>query len=663
MPFHDLQLRNVLWTLRYLSAKQIYWRLRRMIILRFDPLGRKLTAAGKAAAAEFQPLLATDRLSFEDRRMQAVLEDNAAVVRDMAAGTFHFLNCSHTFPDGQVDWHSSAVNQLWRYQLHYFGFVPDLLLYTEASGSDTGYRLFKGLVRSWIQSNPPLQGGGWHPYTISLRIVNWIQALHGFRGRLAADPEFSDAVTYSLARQAGYLSRDLELDVRGNHLLKNLKALIFYSLALTDAKAEDYFDLAVGRLQSECAEQVLPDGGHFERTPGYHVDVLADLIDIGLFLKRNRMPAYDWLDGSVRRMLAWLKEIVMPGDTLPGIKDTSGNGPPGVHCLDILAAGALYLQDPQYKVTPDLNLYTRLRFDKTEQARFGKWPLDKLKSHSSILADSGFGVLRQNQGRDAFIVDFGQPCPDYLPAHAHADMLSYELFIENRPVIVDSGVFEYAPGTWRDYFRSTRAHNTVALEGRNQSEVYGSFRVARRARPIKCGWSLDGGVQWVRAGHDGYRRLPQNAEHVRTVAMLPGLWIILDAISAVGRVEAASYLHLHPDLEVVRAREDAWRIDGLDTNVWVTPWGFRTETLVKGREDLPPQGWYSSEFGMRRPNWVLDLTQHGSGRLLFGYVIAVGQPAEINQLESRQTEVCMSFVHAGRLTNLLFNEEGVSLET
>ena len=663
MSFHVLQPRKVLWTLRFLTAKQIFWRLRRKIIQRAGPLGRKLAAADRAAAARFRPLLATNRISVEDRSMQAVLADNAIIVQDMAARTFHFLNCSHTFPGGRVDWHSGAVNQLWRYQLHYFSFVQDLLLHTKATGSNSGYEQFKALAHSWIQANPPLRGDGWHPYTISLRIVNWIHALHGFRDYLASDPEFSEVSTHSLARQAGYLSRDLEFDVRGNHLLKNLKALIFYSLALRDTRAEHYFNLAVGWLESECAEQVLTDGGHFERTPGYHVDVLADLLDIGLFLRRNRSISYDWLDGSVRRMLEWLLEIMMPGGNLPGIKDTSGSGPPGVACLDILASGALYLQDPAYKVTPDLGLYTLLRFDKAEQGRYANWLLHKTQSRSSMLASSGFAVMRQNQGRDALVVDIGKPCPDYLPAHAHADMLSFELYIGDRPVLVDSGVFEYAPGTWRDYFRSTRAHNTVALEDRNQSEVYGSFRVARRARPLQPGWSLDNGVQWVRAGHDGYGRLPQNAEHVRTIAMLPGCWIVLDMVSANGGpVDAASYLHLHPDLQFAKDRESAWRIEGLDTDVWVTPWGFHTETLVKGRADPQPQGWYSSEFGVRQPNWVLTLLQHGSRRLLFGYVIAIGRPAEIDRLENRHTEVVMSLGGAGRLTNLHFNQEGVSLE-
>ena len=77
----------------------------------------------------------------------------------------------------------------------------------------------------------------------------------------------------------------------------------------------------------------------------------------------------------------------------------------------------------------------------------------------------------------------GRVSPDYLPPHAHADTLAYELWIRDKPVITDSGVFEYTPGAWRDFFRWTRAHNTLVVDGYDQSEVWGSFRVARRAFP------------------------------------------------------------------------------------------------------------------------------------------------------------------------------------
>ncbi len=85
---------------------------------------------------------------------------------------------------------------------------------------------------------------------------------------------------------------------------------------------------------------------------------------------------------------------------------------------------------------------------------------------------------------DMMVIDCGAIGPDYQPGHAHCDTLSYELAIDGRRVIVDSGVHDYEPTQHRAYARSTPAHNTVVIDGQEQSEMWGVFRVARRARPL-----------------------------------------------------------------------------------------------------------------------------------------------------------------------------------
>src|SRR5438067_13909420 len=127
-----------------------------------------------------------------------------------------------------------------------------------------------------------------------------------------------------------------------------------------------------------------------------------------------------------------------------------------------------------------------------------------------FLAESGYAIFRPRDGA-SLIVDVGPPCPDYLPAHAHADMLSFELCLGGRRVIVDSGVYTYEAGEWRDLFRSTRAHNTVEVDGENQSEVWSSFRVGRRARPHNVVFRDNG----VEGEHDGYERLAVPVRHRR----------------------------------------------------------------------------------------------------------------------------------------------------
>ena len=130
------------------------------------------------------------------------------------------------------------------------------------------------------------------------------------------------------------------------------------------------------------------------------------------------------------------------------------------------------------------------------------------------------GYFGYRHGGDSLIVDCGPVGPDYQPGHAHCDTLSYELHVGGVPIVVDSGTFDYEPGQFRHYLRSTAAHNTVRIDGQEQSEIWGQFRVARRARPVEAHLSDWAGGRLVFSGeHDGYRRLPGKPRHRREICI------------------------------------------------------------------------------------------------------------------------------------------------
>jgi hypothetical protein len=259
-----------------------------------------------------------------------------------------------------------------------------------------------------------------------------------------------------------------------------------------------------------------------------------------------------WIESAVDRMRAFLGIITPPNGRLPLFKDT---------------------------VLPDTPI--EIRAPQTSQ-----W-----------LEPSGYAVMRDDVRGDHLIADFGRVCPDYLPAHAHADMFSYELTIGGQPVIVDSGVFEYAAGEWRTWFRSTAAHNTVAVDGRDQSEMWGSFRVGRRARVLRASWTETPERTTIDGTHDGYAPLL----HRRVIIALhqPRLWLVLDHVSGAPGHVARSFIHLHPD----------------HPRLAFTPLGPVTVSETNG--------WYSEHFGVKRSNRVITLT--ATGPAWFGYVIAAGE--------------------------------------
>ena len=189
--------------------------------------------------------------------------------------TFRFLNQTHECASAG-DWNAPARDKLWLYNLHYF---DDL----NAAGAAVRRDWQSALVNRWIAENPPPQGNGWEPYPCSLRSVNWVKWT--FSGQpLAAHWR------HSLAVQARWLRRRLEIHLLGNHLFTNAKALLFCGLFFSGEEAESWLLCALRILRRELAEQVLADGGHFERSPMYHALMLEDVLD-GLNVIRALAPA------------------------------------------------------------------------------------------------------------------------------------------------------------------------------------------------------------------------------------------------------------------------------------------------------------------------------------------------------------------------------------
>jgi len=588
----------------------------------------------------------------------------AAVERavSISKGKFRFLNQEMSCERG-IAWDNPSLSQLYRYHLHYFDYVEDFMLWAVAGAQGAAWDAFRELVSSWIDHNGRFQGDGWHPYTVSLRIVNWVNALGFWRAAFQKDAAFSEYFLSSLYGQARFLAHNLEYDVRGNHLIKNLKGLLWAGKAFEGKEPQSWCESAIGGLEEELAEQVLGDGGHFERAPGYHGMVLADCMEMGLWLRRNGGKAPEWLEAAIGRMLDFLRAILPFDHRFPLLKDTAWNvGRPAV---DLLSTGALYLNCAALKITGDLGLYPWLLFGARGRERFSELRLSDAPTTSKPLFASGFFVSRDEERKDFLIFDAGKPCPDYLPAHAHADMFSYELTVRGQRVVVDSGVYEYASGKWRDFFRSTRAHNTVEINGKNQSEVWGSFRVAQRARPGPVRYRATEDYAVIDAWHDGYQRLGIDAVHRRVLAWEKGrYWFFFDEIVGKGCVQARSFVHLHPSFAFKALNSGLFQIYGHgEFPLALQSFGNDMHQIVTGREQGEIQGWYSEEFGKRAPNSVLCLEKAGELPFCFGYMLSVEPVIQIEFAQKGPRRYDFRFTMADKTLAIAVEPEEVMVRS
>lgn len=427
----------------------------------------------------------------------------------LGPATFRFLSVERELTDA-ADWNRTDWPKLWLYNLHYF---DDL----DTDGALARVDWHRALIARWIDENPPARGNGWEPYPVSLRVVNWVKwALAG--------NSLEAGWAHSLAVQARWLRGRLEWHLLGNHLLANAKALVFAGIFFAGPEADAWREKGLAILRRELAEQIPPDGGHFERSPMYHAIILEDLLDLIQLAMRwpglaETTPVAEWRQLAAR-MLHWLAAMTHPDGEIALFNDAAFGVAPNLAALVAYAATLGVDAD-----APALTLASVTRLD-----------------------DCGY--VRLEKGHAVLIADVGEIGPDYLPGHAHADTLSFELSVFGQRVVVNSGTSEYGLGPERLRQRGTAAHNTVQLDRVDSSEVWSGFRVARRARPLGLVLDAEGDAAELACAHDGYRRLKGRPVHRRSWRLSAQALRVTDTVEG-GFGEAVARYHLHPAVAVV----------------------------------------------------------------------------------------------------------------
>jgi uncharacterized heparinase superfamily protein len=538
--------------------------------------------------------------SSNDFLSPAAVEDSARLSASHHEGSFSYLNETHSF-GRPMRWDAPDASRLWRYHLHYFDDLPVVALTAPAAASE--------LAKEWVSANSEIGQlrDAWHPYVVSVRVVNWLLMAEVFRAR---GHELPDSIRRSLGLQLLFLERNLELDGDGNHLIRNLKALIFGACFFEGQTSVRWLEFALPRLCQEIDRQFLADGGHYERSPMYHCQATGDLLELSAVLAGSGRQLPRTLTDAAMRAVAYLDLVCHPDGDIALFNDSAFNMTFRARELRAFAAALQGL--PPHDINPRHAMLSRL-------------PHAPFRAYEPSVRDgetSGYTRLDSEPSSLGLIFDSGAVCPDDLPAHAHADLLSFEATIGGERFIVDSGVGAYEPGEWRDYWRSTRAHNTVSVDGMEQSDCWASFRVGRRARPGKTVSSETRDAVFVAASHDGFAVLDQPVIHRRTIGLVRGrLWIILDTLSGTGDHTWQSLLHFHPDVSVeqdgpsLRARTP--RVHAV-----IAPFGELTTTTIVSGSTNPIAGWYADEFGKRRAAVQVSLAGAGTVPAAFGAIIA-----------------------------------------
>ena len=467
-------------------ARRVELHLRRKLRARFP--SRVATATPARRAQPLEPLFAPA---------------SGMIARAREGYSFTFIGRTETMSGQRVDWNCPGPeprHQLWRMNLHYMEYLEE-----------TDDVLWAALVEDWIDANPSSGAhawkDSWNSYAISLRCVVWMNEMSRRGSRLPEN--IRQKACASLAEQMFYLEHNLETDIGGNHLIKNIKALVLASAFFEGPEAERWRTRGLALLDWELPEQVLPDGVHYERSPSYHCQVFADFLEVRRAL--GAVP-HRALDKALGLMAQATANLCHPDGYVSEFND----------------AGLTMAYTP----AQCLEAYAAL---------FGARPVQQ-----AVFAHRHAGYFGLRTANVYCVADCGRVAPDDLPAHGHSDVLSFELSVARVRVVVDQGVFEYFTGPKRQMSRAASAHNTLALESVDQADFFGSFRCGRRPNVELREWTpgADGFV--LEGAHDGFRRLPGAPRHVRRFEAHDDSLVIRDRIEgATDRAPSLSFL-LHP---------------------------------------------------------------------------------------------------------------------
>lgn len=334
--------------------------------------------------------------------------------------TFCFLNITHSFPE-EIDWEITIYGKLWQYNLCYFEFLNSNISKNEGLE----------LIHTFLESRDELQSA-LEPYPISLRTINWIRFFS--KNKIKEGPYID-----FLFEQVELLAKRVEYHILGNHLLENAFAIYMAGVFFNERK---YIDSAKRLIRNQLKEQILLDGAHFEQSPMYHQLMLFRVLEC-LDIQRENDAFIDLLKNYAAKMLGWLNVITFTNGDIPLVNDTAKGIAP---------------------TTAELKSFADLLHVKEELIQ------------ASV---SGYRMFRKRNYE--CLTDVGGVAATYQPGHTHADALSFILYINSKPILVDGGTSTYTIGERRQLERSTISHNTVTIDSNNQSQVWGGFRLARRA--------------------------------------------------------------------------------------------------------------------------------------------------------------------------------------
>lgn len=635
------------WLLRRLS--RMYWQ---EIPYRAAMLVRVYAQRAGLFTASAVPAEATDaRWGRSWCRVPGSLSEPAALFAAadrIMAGELQVFGQRVTLRDGVPDWnvdpvtgttiertfglfidfrhvgHGIDIKYLWEINRHLW-WLPLAQCYA-LSGRRIYLDRIRVLLATWLKDCPYPLGANWSsPVEHGVRLVNWSLIWHLIGG--AASPMFEgdegralrQAWLGSIYQHMKFASDNYSQYSSANNHLVGEATGVFVAAHTWDRwlPARGLRATAKAILERETLRQFSPDGVNLEQATGYHKFCLQFLLAACLAGRANGddFSAACW--SRIEAAMTFLAAMMDSRGNVPCIGDSDDAE---VWCFrastgfenyrSLLEIGAVLFSraDLQAKAAsvgcPSDAQVAWLLPD--EAPASGVSSLARLPTR---FEQGGYIVLGSNlHSPNEFRVTFdcGPLGINRIAGHGHADALAVLVNWCGEPLLVDAGTYCYnAAPELRHYFRGTSAHNTLVVDGQDQSVYGGSFLWLR---DIDCTLRPESAAQCVHASHDGYSRLADPAVHHRRITLAhDGLGLLVEDWLECSIAHDVELLwHAAPGATLVRSADAGWQLTGADRALRLV-FDAPHEAAVVEASDSPPQGWVSSRFYERAPAPVLSV--------------------------------------------------------
>ncbi len=496
-------------------------------------------------------------------------------------------------------------------------------------------------VKEFIEQSPYLLGVNWAvPMEPAIRLISlsWISCF--LKEYLKEDKELNRYIAEMIMSHSAYVVENYaSYSSANNHLVGEAAGIFVAGVCFGDIEnMKVYCEEAQRILAREIALQHYEDGVNKEQAVHYQLFALEFFVICGILAKTNNMnfagEYWSVLEKSIEFMAAVTDEkchLVHLGDSDDGravvLSETDCND-----VRSILAIGAVLFERGDFKAKAEY--FTESAF--WYLGHEGKHTFDSLPAKEFLatrqFSQGGYYFLTNKQKRGVKVIfDCGPLGFGSIAAHGHADCLSFTLTADGRDYFVDPGTYIYiADDPYRNYFRSTRAHNTIRIDQRDQSEMAGPFLWKHKAQAHPESYHSDQIHDCVEGWHDGYHILSDPVTHHRKIDLQKEneLVIITDRLEMNRSHRIEQYFHLSPNCTIELLESNRWKITNERKNIELLL-DDRFEGNVYHGQESPICGWYSDVYDVKVPTHTIIASGDFTGNQTFITKICLRMNTEV----------------------------------